>query len=391
MSLSKYAVPVLAVAGSAYAACSASPSPTVTVQNAGDVAAFTTCRTFSGSIAVATGATDFQLSGVRELNGNLVVLNNTQISGISADSLETIKGTFRLDNLESLTSLNFPKLTQVEEIEWTSLSRLDTIGFDSEVTEADSVKIENTFLSSLKGINLATVKTLKLANNKQINDITMENLGNVSEILDFSDNNVDVNVSLPNLLWASNMTFRNVSSLDLPSLETLNGSFNLVNNAFLSFKAPNLTTIGGALSFVSNTELTNLTLPELTEVKENLEIANNTKLHKIDGIPKLKTIRGALDFNGNMSEVALPAINHIFGAFNLQSTGDIDCDKDFKPLKSSGKIEGRYFCKGNVAKPGGEGTTPTVTGSGASKTNAASPANVGSNVLMAGLAAAFFL
>jgi hypothetical protein len=86
------------------------------------------------------------------------------------------------------------------------------------------------------------------------------------------------------------------------------------------------------------------------------------------------------------------------GTFNIQSTGDIQatCDKDFKPKNSqkggTGRIQGKYTCVGSVSNPGGEGTTPTPTGSGAKKTGAASSLNVQAGALsFAGLAAAFFL
>jgi hypothetical protein len=86
-------------------------------------------------------------------------------------------------------------------------------------------------------------------------------------------------------------------------------------------------------------------------------------------------------------------LNDVKGAFNIQSTGDVQgtCDNTFKPLHDKGKIQGKYFCQGSVANPGGQGTTPTVTGGQAKKTGAASALNVQGNAMLVGLAAAFFL
>lgn len=64
---------------------------------------------------------------------------------------------------------------------------------------------------------------------------------------------------------------------------------------------PNLTTTGG-LVFVDNTQLSNISIPNLTSVNASLQIANNTMLKKIDGIQKLMTVTASLDFNGNFSE-----------------------------------------------------------------------------------------
>ncbi|KAF2184390.1 GPI-anchored cell wall organization protein Ecm33 [Zopfia rhizophila CBS 207.26] len=391
--LARFVLPALAATGTAYAACSI--SGTTTIENNGDATAMASCTTFTGGIAIETGVQEpISISGVRELDGDLSVKNNSNLESISADSLETIKGKFELNDVRALNTLSFPKLSTVEEIQWVALPKLQNLEFTAEVKKAATVVISNTQLQSLKGINIETIDKIDINNNPYISDISMQ-LGNITTSLNLEANNPEVNITFPNLEWAFNMTFRNCSSIDLPSLETLNGSMGLYGNVLSGFAAPNLTKIGGALALVSNTEMTNLSLPELTEVSQNLQIANNTKLHKIDGLPKLKTIGGALDFNGNFTEVSLPALNDVDGAFNLQSTGDVQgqCDDFFKPLSDKKRIKGKFTCFGSVAKPGGQGTTPTVTGANSKKTGAASTLNVQKNAAMGlmGLAAAFFM
>ncbi|KAF2740693.1 GPI-anchored cell wall organization protein Ecm33 [Polyplosphaeria fusca] len=386
-------LPILAIASTAYASCSV--SGTTTIQNAGDATQLATCtNTFSGSIAIETGAAGpIALDGIKKIDGDLVITNNSIIQILSGDSLEEITGTFKLDTVQVLNTVNFPKLKTVNEIIWNALANLQATQFDAEITKVSNLDIQNTQLQSLEGINLESVDKVTIANNRYISSIIMQ-LGNVTNALTLEANNPEVNVSFPNLEWAFNLTFRNCSSVQVPSLATLNGSMGLYGNTFEDFSAPNLTKIGGALAFASNTELTNITLPELTEVTGALQIANNTKLSEINGIPKLKTIGGALDFHGNMSDVELPALNDVKGAFNLQSTGDIQkaCDDSFQPLKDKGKIQGNFVCKGSVANPGGEGSTPTVTGAGAKKTGAASALSIDTNALgLVGLAAAFLL
>lgn len=395
-SMMRIVLPALAAASTAYAA-SCSVSATSTIQNSGDATQLAACRTFSGSIAIATGTTDpIDLSGIQKIDGDLVVKNNSGIQSIGSSSLTEIAGAFNLDTVQVLNTVNFPKLKTVQSITWNALPNLQNLGFDSQITKAAVVDIQNTQLQSLQGINIEKIDRLLLANNRYIGDISMQ-LGNVTQSLTLEANNPEVNVTFPNLIWANNMTFRNCSKIEVPSLQSLNGSMGFYGNVITSFSAPNLTKIGGALAFVSNTELTNISLPLLITVSANLQIANNTKLAKIDGFPVLKTIGGALDFNGNITEVSLPSLNDVKGAFNLQSTGDIQstCDNTFKPLKSQGKIQGKYVCVGEVAKPGGEGTTPTVTGTGGTtkKTGAASALNAPGNaaVGLMGLAAAFFL
>ncbi|ORY09375.1 hypothetical protein BCR34DRAFT_589356 [Clohesyomyces aquaticus] len=395
-SMMRFVLPALAAASTAYAA-SCSVSATTTLQNSGDATALASCKTFSGSITIATGTTDpIDLSGIQKIDGDLVIKNNSGIQQISSTSLTEIAGVFNLDTVQVLNQVNFPKLATVESLKWNALPNLQNLNFDNQITKASVIDIQNTQLQTLKGINVATIDTLYIANNRYIGDIAMQ-LGNVTKSLTLEANNPEVNVTFSNLIWAFNMTFRNCSSISIPSLESLNGSMGFYGNVITGFNAPNLTKVGGALAFVSNTELTNISLPLLTEVSANLQIANNTKLQKVDGLPALKTIGGALDFNGNMSEIAIPSLNDVKGAFNLQSTGNVQdtCDNFFKPLKSKGKIQGKFVCVGSVAKPGGEGSTPSVTGTGAGakKTGAASSLNApgGAAVGLMGLAAALFL
>jgi len=391
--LSKTVLSALAVAGTTYAA-SCSTSATATIENPQQATQLSSCSTFSGSIAIATSVVDsIALDGIRKIDGDLTISNNSKIQSFSGSDLEVITGAFTLDEVQVLSTVNFPKLTTVNSIKWNALPNLQALQMTAQISKASVIDIENTQLQSLKGLNLESVDELTVANNPYINTIDMQ-LGNVTRQLTLTANNPEVNVSFPNMEWAFNLTFRNCSSVLLPSLTTLNSSLGLYGNTFESFNAPNLTKIGGALSLVSNTQLTNVSFPQLTVVSQNLQIANNTKLSEINGFPKLATIGGALDFNGNMSSVELPSLHDVKGAFNIQSTGQIQdtCDKTFQPLKAKGNIHGSFTCKGEVANPGGQGTTPIVTGGHSKPSSAASAINLESNMIgLAGLAAAFFL
>jgi hypothetical protein len=289
-------------ANSAIAAdCSAS-SATTTVQNQGDVAAMTTCSTFSGSIAIATGTTeDIALSGIKHLAGNLVAPPNANIKRISANDLVNITGEMNLDGLTRLNGVDFPQLKNVSSIKWNALPNLQSIGFTAQVETAKKIVIENTAVRSLKGINIVQAEFLKIANNNFVNEIKMQ-LGNVSNSLDFSDNNKAVEIELTNLIWANNLTFRSTGSILVPSLMKLNGSLTLSKNGFESFAAPNLTEVGEAIAIVGNDKMTNISFPLLTKVNDNLQIANNSALEEVDGFPELKSIGGAFDISGNMTE-----------------------------------------------------------------------------------------
>ncbi|KAL1597457.1 cell wall protein Ecm33 [Nothophoma quercina] len=390
-SFMKIALPALALAGSAYADCTV--SATTTLQNAGDATALASCTTFSGSIAIATGTTDdIALNGIKELKGNLNAANNANMKRISADSLEKIDGSLTLDGLTRLYAVDMPKLKTVETIKFNALPNLQNLGFTAEITDADNVNIQNTALRSLTGINIEQADTIFVANNGYINEISMQ-LGNISNSLTFANNNEKLAVTLPNLIWATNLTFRFVGSLELPSLETLNGSLGLYNNGFDSFSAPNLTSIGEALAIVANEQVSNVSFPLLTKITDNLQLANNTNLTTIDGFPKLEKIGGAFDVSGNMSDVETPSLDSVKGAFNLQSTDNItEACAFYKPLKDKKLIEGKYFCQGKLVNPGQEGSKPTSQSDSSSKTGAATSLSAVNGALgLAAMAAVFLL
>lgn len=277
---------------------SAACSGTTTIQNQGDAMALSTCLTYSGSIAIATGTTDdIALDGIRRITGSLTAKNVSNMVSLSGDSLSQIDDSFSLTDIQILSTLNFPSLTDVDTVDWLGLPNLQGLSFTSQLQRVSSLSIQNTELGSLEGIDLQEVDTFIVANNPYLNDITMQ-LGNVSTALSLEANGRDVRVSFPNLEWAYNMTFRNCSSVDIQSLASLNGSLGFYSNYFDSISAPNLTNVGGGVAFVSNAPLTNISFPELIQVNGGLQIANNSHLETINGFPRLQRVGGAIDFNG---------------------------------------------------------------------------------------------
>lgn len=279
------------------ASCSAS---TTTIQNAADASALATCQTFTGSIAIATGTTDsIALDGIQRITGSLIADNVTQMTSLSGDSLAIIGDSFSLTSMTILSTLNFPALVNVQTIEWTALPALQGLSFTQGVQQASVVSIQNTQLDTLDGINLQTVDQMIIANNPYLNDINMQ-LGNVTQSLILEANGRNVTADFPDMIWAYNVTFRNVSQVSIPSLASVNGSMGFFANFFSGVSAPNLTTVGGTLSLVSNADMTNMSFPELKTVSGGLQVANNTVIKTID-FPALQTVGGALDFYGNFT------------------------------------------------------------------------------------------
>jgi hypothetical protein len=245
------------------------------------------------------------IDGPEEVTGDFTAESAGLLTTIESSSIKSIGGDFTLFNLTTLSTLSFAQLTKVGNINWSSLPALPSLTFPQSIGEAASVIITNTFLSTLDGINLKTVNTLNINNNNRLKTFSTQ-VGNIHDLLNIDSNGKDLDVSFPNLLWAANMTFRNCSSISIPSLATVNGSLGFYENYFTSLSAPNLTSVGnlangqGSLAFVANPSLANITIAGLTQVGGAFQIANNSALEDIS-FPTLAKVGGAIDFSGNFS------------------------------------------------------------------------------------------
>jgi hypothetical protein len=279
---------------------------TATINSQADATQYASCSTISGSVLIgpdASGTVD--LSGPQQITGDLVVSNAGQLTSFTSSSIGAIGGTFRMFNLTLLSTLSFTDLQKVGIIYWDSLPALSQLTFPSFVSQAKQVTITNTFLSTLDGINLMTVELLDINNNNRLKTFSTQ-VANITTSVNIASNGRSLDISFPNLIWANNMTFRNVSTVSIPSLATVNGSLIFDENYFTGLSAPNLTSVGstaskeGSLAFVANPQLTNITIPGLLTCGGGVQVANNTDLQTIS-FPALTTVGGAIDLAGNFT------------------------------------------------------------------------------------------
>ncbi len=295
------------------AAAQCSNSATLTITASADASGLSSCTTYSGSVAIPTGLSvpvdpnghqQLSVDGVQVITGNLTVTNAIMLSSLSFGDLSSVGG-FELGGLTVLSELSMPQLTKVDQLNFTALPALQQLSFGGTgVTQASSILITNTGLSSLQGINnLQQVDFFNVNNNPSLQNISLQ-VTSIKNSLDIEANDgyvTGLQTSFPMLETAQNMTFRNCSSVSLPALANVTEDLGFYGNTMQSFAAPNLTTCGG-LIFVDNTDLTNISLPLLTSINASYQIANNTQLKIINGFQKLSIIGGALDFNGNFTE-----------------------------------------------------------------------------------------
>lgn len=271
----------------------------MTINSQTDADSLQSCTKYSGDITISSSASGtIALNGVKQITGDLKCNNATQLSSITSDQLNAIGGTFSLQELTILSNLQFDSLTSVDQIYWVGLPALQGLNFAQGIQQATNVLISNTQLYTSSGIELQTVGILNINNNPYLSTVNVNNLVNVTNQLLFSANAMNLQVSFPNLEAAANMTFRNVSTLDMPSLSTVAGDMGFYSDSFTSFSAPNLTTTGGTLAFADCPQLSKLSFPSLTQIGGGFLLGNNTDLLAISGFPLLKVVIGAIDFAG---------------------------------------------------------------------------------------------
>ncbi|TGZ80369.1 hypothetical protein EX30DRAFT_307764 [Ascodesmis nigricans] len=317
------------------------------LESDGDISKLSSCRELKGSLVVGEKVTRVTLpQELQTIAKDLVIQSATDLIVIEGPSLKKIGGLFELRELIRLQQLTMPKLAEVGGIRWVTLPNLRELQFETGITKASDVYISDTLLQSLQGLNLTTANTFVVANNRYLKQVDLA-LKSVGDSLDINFNAKGIEASFPDLVWAMNVSLGDAGSISFPKLQKVNSSISFVNNTFEEASFPALKEVGESLSFISCTELTNLTAPKLESVYGTFMLANNTKLEEVKGFQSLKSVGGAIDLSGVFTEVELPALEDVRGTFNLQSTGELDCEP-FNELDNSGVVQGGTFtCEGS--------------------------------------------
>ncbi|KAF8458831.1 hypothetical protein BGX38DRAFT_1138421 [Terfezia claveryi] len=316
------------------------------------------CQSLSGDVVIGEDIQNVSFENLQSVGGNFIADNAANLVSITIPKLQTIKGEFRLQKCQSLQTISAPALTRTGKITWIALA---LTSFNAKISEAQSVTISDTKLTSLDGIDLKNVNRFDVNNNQYLKSVTM-NLQTISEALSMGFNAKSIAISFPALIWSNNMTITGAGSFNFPTLQHVNGSMNFLNTSVTSVACKNLTVIEQTLAFIGNDKVTELDFPILTQIGGGFKIHNNSQLVNINGFPKLKQVDGAIDFVGNFKNASLPSLEDVRGGFNLQTTEEFDCS-DFSAARDDKVIKGDSFvCKSKEANPTTADGTPGADG-----------------------------
>lgn len=335
------------------------------------------------------------IDGPKQIKGDFVVNNASGLISLTSTTINAIAGTFSLQNLELLSTLEMASLKSVGEINMIKLPQLSSLNFGTEgVTKMNSIQITDTFISDLSGLSVATVENFQIDNNKRMTKFDSD-LVNITGQLIINNNGKNFQITMDKLELAAEIQISNVKSFSAPALTQITKSIKFDKNPeFQTFSAPNVTEITNDVSFINNKKLTNVSMPLLKKIEGGFTIQNNTAMETIDGFPKLQSVSGGIILRGSFEKVELPDLNDVKGSVVVSSTTDISdfCDF-FDKLQSNDAIQGDMTCtsnnkKANSGGDGGESTRGNSSSSSDDKEDAAGSTTASMTLLsLAGLAA----
>lgn len=385
----------LLVAAASLAGAASNCSSNVDASDQSDLDAISDCDNFKADINIKNSdASVLTLNGVKNITGSITINNCTNLGSFSAPSLQKVSKYLDLSELTVLDTLSMPQLTDLGGIKLVTLPNLEELQFNTGVQNAKDIFISDTQLKSLEGLNLSTVNNFNINNNKNIDEIEV-GATQIAGSLDIAYNAAKVNVSLPNLKWANNATFRYCSSVDIPQLEKINSTLAFVNNTLYGLDFPDLKSVG-SLTINSNSELRNASFASLKEINGGFSVANNSHFGKVYGFPKLETVKGTIQMEGNLTQASFPKLSEVDGGVNIDSSNVFNCSSFDKAHKEGDFHGDKYVCKGlsttvsttlastSVNTAGGSSTGS----SGADATNTASGSSSSSSQGTKNLAAA---
>ncbi|CAI4037317.1 hypothetical protein SMKI_02G1870 [Saccharomyces mikatae IFO 1815] len=349
--------------------CSIGSQATATAQ--ADLDKISGCETIVGNLTITGDLGSAALASIKEIDGSLTIYNASSLSTFSADSIKKITGDLNLKELYILTSASFGSLQEVDSISMITLPAIST--FSTDLQNANNIVISDTTLESVEGFStLKKVNVFNINNNRYLNSF-QSSLQSVSDSLQFSSNGDNTTLAFDDLVWANNITLRDVNSISFGSLQTVNASLGFINNTLPTLNLTKLSKVGQSLSIVSNDELSKAAFQNLTAIGGGFIIANNTQLRIIDGFNNVQTVGGAVEVTGNFSTLDLSSLKSVRGGANFDSSASNFSCNALKKLQNNGAIQGDSF----VCKNGFTSTSVKLssTSTGSSKSSATSSAS----------------
>ncbi|TKA83900.1 hypothetical protein B0A55_00091 [Friedmanniomyces simplex] len=297
-------LPSLAVVLSlrAYQCIAQCSNATTTLRNAADITQLASCKTFTGTIVVATNsAAVIDIPGLETLQGDFIAANNSILTTLSSATFAVITGTVLFQNLPVLTNLTLPNWISSGTLHFDTVPEPTVHDFQQNGQQVNNLIVRNTSFAFLAGLALqgAQMDTLEIVDNPYLQIVDLQ-MGNISQSGTITGSSADMVLTLPNLTYAYQLIVANGSQIMLPRLQAVNGGLSISSVKSPNISAPALTFVGGDLD-ISDCGLSELDLNELVNVQGSVNFVNNAQLADLSGLSSLSVV-GGLELVGSFSK-----------------------------------------------------------------------------------------
>ncbi|KAK0926985.1 putative ubiquinone biosynthesis monooxygenase [Friedmanniomyces endolithicus] len=339
---------------------------TTTLRDAADITQLASCKTFTGTIVVATdSAAVMDIPGLETVQGDFIAANNSLLTTLSSSTFSVITGTVLFQNLPFLTNLTLPNWISSGTLHFDTVPDPTVHDFQQNGQQVNNLIVRNTTFAFLAGLALqgAQMDTLEIVDIPFLQIVNLE-MGNMSQSATIAGSSADLVVMLPNLTYAYDISVSNGSQVVLPRLQAVNGGMSIGSIKNPNISAPSLTFVGGDLS-ISDCGLSELDSNELVNVQGSVNLVNNAQLADLSGLSSLSVV-GGLDLVGSFTNTTLPSLRRVQGNALINSTQALNCSDI-----SSTLVQGTYTCHAavfvsastsNAASPPSHGLTGGAIG-----------------------------
>ncbi|KAK3675484.1 protoplasts-secreted [Recurvomyces mirabilis] len=306
----------------------------------------------SSNIVVATDVAPIaEIVGVETVMGSVIVANNSALTTVATDNLQTVTGDVVLDTLPLLSNISLPQWTSVGTIILNKIPAPNVLDVRTRVQKVTNLYITDTTLETLFGVLLQTAQmdTLHITGNKFLQDCWF-GVGNITQQATIVNNSGQMSLTLPNLTYAYNMEISNASSISMPMLQSVSSNLDVSWNSFRNLSIPELSFVGGELSIVENSQLDELDMMALVNVQGGITIRDNAQLETLDGLSTLSYVGDNLTLDGDFTNATLASLHNVRGDLFLASASGATCAEIPSPI-----VHGHYTCnaaQGNTHQGG---------------------------------------
>ncbi|KAI8099872.1 uncharacterized protein BX664DRAFT_254442 [Halteromyces radiatus] len=283
------------------------------VKASGDLNDVSSCKSFSGSIIIMNlEVREIHLSYLRQVDGDVIVSNLTELKWLDFPVLHSIQGTLKLDHNPNLETISVPKLNSIDAMDMNNLPTLKSLSFPAGLSHINHLSVTDTGITTIDGLSSSSISDINLAGNLQLNHISLDQLEQIEYSFYISNNGHQLSLNLSSLKRLGQGTFQSLSNIDLHQLHDIHEDLDFAENMMINLSLPMITELPGALTIANNTKLETLSMPQLMKIDGAFIITGNHHLNVIDSFSHLEQVGGSIEIDGQFADLQLPKLHEVF-------------------------------------------------------------------------------